>query len=101
MEKWSDYGISKVRYNKERTHIVKVEVHEDNGDTIGGAEEWSRSQVVSTLDRGKTFVTILWGSDDKWHKGQDVHIVTVNGVRYIRTDRNRRASDNLENLPEF
>jgi hypothetical protein len=101
MEKWADYGISKVRYNAERTHILKVKVHEDKGDTIGVATEWTRNEVVSAIERGKSFVTILRDADDKWKKGQDVHVITVNGVKYIRTDRNRRASDNLENLPEF
>jgi hypothetical protein len=101
MEKWADYGISKVRYDNERTHIVKVQVREDKGDTIGGAAEWLRSQVVAAIERGTTFVTILKGTDGKWQKGQDVHVITVNGVKYIRTDQNRRASDNLENLPEF
>ena len=101
MAKWADYGISKVRYNGERTHIVKVEVREDTGDTLGAATEWTRSQVVSAIDKGNSFVTILLGSDNKWRKGQDVHTVTVNGVKYLRTDRNSRAADNLENLPEF
>lgn len=101
MEKWADYGISSVRYNDERSHIVKVKVHEDKGDRFGSAEEWSRHQVVSAMEGGKTFVTILKGTDDKWKKGQDVHIITVKGVKYIRTDKNQRASDNLENLPEF
>ena len=101
MAKWADYGISHVRYNDQRTHIVKVKVREDKGDSLGNAEEWSRSQVVSALDRGKTFVTILEGSDHKWNRGQDVHIITVNGTKYIRTDQNQRASDNLEKLPEF
>jgi len=101
MDKWADYGISSIRYNEQRTHIVKVKVHEDKGDTIGNAEEWLRSQVVSAIDRNKTFVTILKGNESKWSKGQDVHIVTVNGEKYIRTDKNQKASDNLENLPEF
>lgn len=102
MEKWADYGISSVRYNDERSHIVKVKVHEDKGDSFGSAEEWSRNQVVSAMERGKTFVTILKeGTDGKWRKGQDVHIITVKGVKYIRTDKNQTASDNLENLPEF
>lgn len=101
MEKWADYGISKVRYSSERTHITKVQVHEDKGDTIGMAAEWSQNQVVSAIEHGKTFVTILKGADGKWQKGQDIHIITVDGVEYIRTDQNRRASDNLENLPEF
>jgi hypothetical protein len=84
-----------------KTHIVRVKVHVDNGEKIGPFQEWTRSEVVIALEQGKTFTTILMGSDGKWRKGQDVHIVTVNGVKYIRTDKNYRASDNLENLPEF
>jgi molybdopterin biosynthesis enzyme len=100
MATWADYGISKVKYNDERTHIVKVEVREDKGETIGSPTEWYRSQVVAAIERGTSFVTILF-RDGKWQKGQDVHIVTVNSVKYIRTDQNQRAADNLENLPEF
>lgn len=101
MGKWADYGISSVRYDDQRSRIVKVKVHEIKGDTITVAAEWLRSQVVSALESGKTFVTILKGTDHGWKKGQDIHTVTVNGVKYIRTDQNHSASDNLENLPEF
>jgi hypothetical protein len=101
MEKWADYCISKVKYNQEHTHIVKVFVHEDKGDSIGGGGEWLRSQVISSLDAGKTFITITKSADNKWTKGQEVHIITVGGVKYIRTDKNQKAADNLENLPEF
>ncbi len=101
MAKWADYGISKVQYSQQRTHIVKVEVREDKGDSFGAAMERSRSQVVAAIERGETFVTILKNSSNEWKKGQDVHVISVNGVKYIRTDQNRRESDNLENLPEF
>jgi len=53
------------------------------------------------LDAGKTFITITKSADNKWTKGQEVHIITVGGVKYIRTDKNQKAADNLENLPEF
>jgi hypothetical protein len=101
MGKWADYGISHVRYDDEHTHIVKVRVLENKGDTFGPAEEWARKQVVSAIEGGTTFVTILKTSEGKWKKGQDVHIITVKGLKYIRTDQNAQASDNLENLPEF
>lgn len=101
MEKWADFCISKVQYNSEYTHIVKVLVHEDQGDTIGGGIEWLRSQVISSLDNSKTFITIIKNNENKWTKGQEVHSIIVGGARYIRTDRNQKASDNLENLPEF
>ena len=101
MAKWADYGISEVRYDDDRTHIVKVKVREDKGDKFGPAEEWARKAVVSAIEGGTTFVTILTSSDGKWQNGQDVHIITVKGVKYIRTDQNPKAADNLENLPEF
>ena len=101
MAKWADHVISKVKYNDAKTHIVMVKAHSDNGDTIGTAEDWDRKRVVSALDSGKTFVTILAGDDGKWKKGQEVHTIKVGGVMYIRTDQNQKASDNLENLPEF
>ena len=101
MANWADYGISEVRYDEDRTHIVKVKVREDKGDKFGPAEEWSREKVVSAIEGGTTFVTILKGSDGNYKKGRDVHIITVKAVKYIRTDQNLTASDNLENLPEF
>ena len=101
MAKWADYCISSVRYNAEHTHIVKVKVHNDSGDTIGAATEWTRSEVVTAIGSDKTFVTITQTTDRKWNKGEDVRIITVNGMKYIRTDANSRASDNLGNLPEF
>lgn len=101
MAKWADYCISAVRYDAAHTHIVKVRVHVDSGESIGAATEETRSTVVSLIERGRTFVTIVLSSDGKWRKGEDVHIVTVNGVKYLRTDANSRAADNLGNLPEF
>jgi len=101
MDKWADYGISRVRYNKERTHIEKVEVWEDKGDSLSGPEVWSRLQVVSTIDEGKTFVTVPRTGEGKWRKGEDVRVITIRGSKYIRTDRNETAKDNLGNLEEF
>jgi hypothetical protein len=99
--KWADYCISAVRYNSERMHIVKVMVHVDNGDTMGSEREWLRSEVVNAIENRKTFVTITKSGDGKWKKGEDVRVVTVSGPKYIRTDANSKASDNLGNLPEF
>jgi hypothetical protein len=100
MEKWADYGISHVRYNYSGSHIVEVQVHEDRGSKLGSSTEMTRNKVVSEIEKGPTFVTIT-KSNGKWKRGEDVHIVKVQGVKYIRTDRNAVASDNLGDLPEF
>ncbi len=101
MTKWADYCISEVRYNKDETHIVEVVVHIDKGDTISSASKWEREDVVSAIENGKTFVTIKKDANGKWKKGQDVHVIIVNDEKYIRTDKNSTASDNLENLQKF
>jgi hypothetical protein len=101
MSKWADYGICKVHYDNDHDYIETVKIREDLGDSIGSEVEKKRSWVVKKIEDGTTFVTILKNEDGKWEKGQDVHIVTVNGKKYIRTDQNDKDSDNLENLPEY
>ena len=101
MAKWADYCISKVKYDADEKFIEKVEVREDKGDSIGSPSIWKRSDVVSKIEAKKTFVTILKTSEGKWKRGQDVHVLKINNVKYIRTDKNEKESDNLENLPEF
>lgn len=100
MAKWADYCISAVRYDTNEKHIEFVRVHKDLGESLGTAQEWSRSQVISALDKGNTFVTITY-SGNSWNRGADVHKVTINGIKYIRTDKNQQPSDNLGNLPRF
>jgi len=100
MEKWADFLISAVRYSADETHIERVRVHEDLGDKIGSAKESSRTEVVKNIKNGKTYVTIFKGQNG-WKKGQDVHIIQVGNEEFIRTDKNQKARDNLENLPTF
>jgi hypothetical protein len=101
MSKWADYGISAVKFNYAHTHIDKVRIHPDNGDTIGASSEHNRADIVAAIKKDITFVTILMGNDGKWKKGQPVYIIKINGIEYIKTVDNGKAVDNLDNLPEF
>lgn len=101
MNKWADYCISAIRYDINKNRIIKTKIHKDNSDSIGNEEEWTRTQVISAIEDGKTFVTITRNNNNSWIKGQDVHVITVNNNKYIRTDKNSKEADNLENLPEF
>jgi hypothetical protein len=101
MNKWADYGISAVKFNYAHTHIDRVRVHPDNGDSIGASFEQSRMDVITAIKKGTTFVTIFKGNDGNWKKGQPVYIIKVNGVEFIKTVDNGKAVDNLDDLPEF
>ncbi len=101
MAKWADFGISAVRYSSDEAYIDKVKVHEDKDTKIGSGIEKTRKQVIAGMKLGQTYVTILKDNDGKWKKGQGVHIIVVDDEEFIRTDANKKKSDNLENLPEF
>ena len=101
MAKWADYCISAVRYNGGNIHIdrVQVRIHDDAKNTMGAAKESSRAEVVKLLEQGKTFITIVKKSDG-WTKGAPVRVLPVM-TDYITTAADKKASDNLENLPPF
>ena len=101
MAKWADYLISAVRYNDDHEKIVKVIRHEDKDSSVGTGEERTRSSVVGDLQNDITYCTIIKNNDGKWNKGAEVHIVYVNSIAFIKTDKNNTPKDNLENLPEF
>jgi hypothetical protein len=98
---WADYLISAVRYNSKRTHIDMVRCHKGEDKPIDAGQDISRETVVSEIEARKSFVTIVKGSDGKYRRGEDVRIIVVTGVKYIRTDANSLGADNLGNLAEF
>jgi hypothetical protein len=105
MDKWADYLISEVHYkeNEKYKHIEKVKVHVDNGESVGEANIWTRSDVISYINTGYIFYTIFKNKDngDKWDRGAKIEKILVNDTYYLRTDANKRPEDNLDNLPEF
>lgn len=102
MAKWADYCISAVRYNSRHTHIDRVQLFPDNGESLGVITEVTRQTVIDEIKRQTTFVTIFKGTaSGTWDKGQPVIIIKVNGTEYIKTVDNKTEADNLENLPEF
>lgn len=100
MTKWADYLISAVRYNADDSHITHVRVHQDLGTTVGSPSAETRQAVIDSIDAGRSFKTI-YNQNGQWSRGEDVHVVPVNGVRYIRTDPDRTPDDNLGNLSRF
>jgi hypothetical protein len=101
MAKWADFLISAVRYNDEKTHIERVRVHEDKGDTVGAPVDSVRLTVVSNIKGGYSYMTILKANGNEWKKGEDVRVIRVGNEDFIRTDANETASDNLGDLLEY
>ena len=102
MDKWAHYCIAEVRYGDTHSEISAVRACEDLRDGLGKLTTWTKGRVVSTIQcQRKTFVTITRRENGKYGKGAAVHVVEAKGGKYLRTDGNNIASDNLGSLPEF
>ncbi len=96
MEKWCDYGISNA--SKENGEITEVYVHKDMGDYFQAIGVMTENQVIALIDKGFSFITILWGYP-KWWQGAEVSVINGQNRRYLRTDKDETEKDNLLNLP--
>jgi len=66
---------------------------------------YSREDVIQSLNNNDKWYTCLFkeerDGENIWIKKAELHIVKVDGENFIRTDRNKIKSDNLDELPEF
>ena len=100
MSKWADYLIFKV-CKDEKNIIKEVAVKQDKGEKLSSEEEYySKSEVINLITKGHSFMTIFKG-DNGWKQGKEVIIVTRNGKKYLKTERNEVEEDNLGKLPEY
>jgi hypothetical protein len=100
--KWADYLITKVKYERSNSAaITEVEIRADNVESIGSPSRMARPEVVRSIAGGTTFVTSRQTPDGKFTKGANVGTVLVEGKKFIRTDANKTAADNLGELPEL
>ena len=105
--RWGNYAITRVSYNYvESKKIYAVEVRACNADdTLEEALTWSRQKVVELIKRpnNQKFVTAprVPGKPNHFSLGDEIIVISVKGVEYIRTDGNQTPEDNLGSLPQF
>jgi hypothetical protein len=97
----SYFGISKVRYDHNHTHIDRVVKHLVNEVGIFDGRMASRYEIVDNLHNKVMYKTITAASNNTWNIGAEVMIHTIKGTEYIKTQANSVPCDNLGNLPEF
>lgn len=102
MSGWGDYAITAVRYNNDETRIDQVKRREVEPEALTSAEKVDRSTVVADIEAGNEYTTAIWNEDsENWSLGDEIHVLEVNGGKFIRTDQNETEEDNLGDLPTF
>lgn len=101
MQKWADYLISAVRSKAGSPTVDTLEVHSDFGNMVCETSIVSRAEVIANIKRGVSYTTVFRTAMGKWRKGDDVHLVTVDGKEYLRTDSDLIAKDQFDDVPEL
>jgi hypothetical protein len=96
MAKWADYLISHVRKNN-AGGITQVLLHEDFGETVGSGSIKTEAEVITLLKKGQTVKTIMWRYP-RWLEGANVSYIKGGNGEFLRTDRDKTAEDNLDNM---
>ena len=62
----------------------------------------TRRDLINDIEAGKVVVTATFNEgENRYTKGSAVHVVSVDGAKYLRTDGNTEAADNLGTLPLY
>jgi len=77
MTKWADYAIIVVQFKREKRHIEKIKIREDNGDNLVNEQIVSRENIINALEKGIKFVT-AYNKQNQWTKGDYVGVILIN-----------------------
>lgn len=101
LQKWADFLVSAVKTHPNENRIESLEVHSDFGSMVSETAIVSREEVIANIKKGLTYSTVFRTAMGKWRKGQDVHLVTINGEDYLRTDAEIKPVDQFDDVPEL
>lgn len=108
-----DYAITAIRRDADEKRIIYLEVRLTAEIKLNPPEKkgWTREEVVDAIENtGKEFVTARRADENDrsrdaykraWIKGQRVGIIPVGNEKFLKTDANDVAEDNLGELPLF
>jgi hypothetical protein len=98
-----EYWITHVRMKEKKIEHVKAFMVTIEG--LSNPVRYNREDVVKSIDKDDKWYTCLLqekrGARNIWERGAEIHIVEVDGEKFIRTDRNKMKTENLGELPSF
>jgi hypothetical protein len=97
-----EYWVKNVKMKD--NHIQKVKAFVNTVEGLKNQNLFKRKDIVKSIDeKGNNWYTCVLketiGGKRVWQKGAKIHTVEINGKKYLRTDANKKESDNLDKLP--
>ena len=104
MKYLKEYWVSHIK--KDDKHIKQVKAFLNTVEGIKNPVLFNRDEIVKSIDKenDQWYTCVLKNKKEGkriWQKGSKIHTINVDGNKYIRTDRNKKDSDNLGELPSL
>ena len=85
------------------THYAIHDVTDTEKRHIGPAKKTAKAEAIELVETaGNTVTTIVWNYvNPGWYATEDVHVVGAGTGKYLRSDPDKRLTDNLGHLPNY
>lgn len=97
----ADYAISGVRYNADRSRLLKLRVHRVRAGNVDAAMEATRAPLIAALAYGRTFTTARLDEAGPSLADTPVRLIHVQGQAFLRCDDQDLPADYLPHVAEF
>jgi len=98
-----EYWITHVRMKDKRIEHVKAFMRTIEG--LCNPSMYDRNAVVQSIDNDDKWYTCVLkekrGARNIWALKAEIHVVEVDGEKFLRTGKNKSKADNLGVLPSF
>ncbi|TYZ12683.1 DUF3892 domain-containing protein [Hymenobacter lutimineralis] len=85
------------------THYAIHDVTDAEKRNIDLAKKTAKAEAIKLVETaGNTVTTIVWNYvNPGWYATEDVHVVGTGTDKYLRSDPDKRLTDNLGHLPNY
>lgn len=97
-----EYWVSHIK--REYNHISEAKAFLSTIEGLKNPIKYSREEIIKSIDEknDKWYTCLLKDKDTGvryWERVSEINIVEIDDKKYIRTDENKKKSDNLGELP--
>lgn len=100
MDRKADLTIEKVKKDSSG-NIIEVKASIRVKDWSKGEVSLTKEDIIYLIEDGAIIFSRYVGKDGKFTMGAKINVISINNKKYLRTDPNKTAKDNLDNLPTF
>jgi len=82
-------------------HLISVALrHQETEQGITKGKPIDRLTIASDIKNGLIYI-IIYSGKNSWKKGHQIHTFSIEGIPYLRIDRNKVKLDFLGDIQEF